>query len=217
MDINNTILSVQELGMEKGDVIYVEKAESYYASPTEITDITKNSIEFYAPTYQTGGTINFKPGESIKMYYWTRSGQKYCFSSIIQGSKSLSGTFTVSMPTKIQLDGGRRWKRYKPVNMLVSFLQKTSNNSLQDTVHIARVVNISAGGMLITTPKRFNIEDSIGVGFYVGDTFFTALCLIKSANASKLNLGENDIALQFTNYTEQDKEFLESKLYLLHR
>lgn len=214
---NNKLVPTSEIGMEKGEQIYVEKMDSYYPAPTEITDITKTTIEFIAPVYQTGGAINFKAGESVKLSYWTKNGLKYSFSAIIQNSKSMSGTFTVGMPAKVYLDGSRRWTRYKPVNMLTSFMHKSLNNKLNDTVYISRVANISAGGMLITTAKRFNIGDTVGVGFYAGETFFTALCVVKSSNPSKLNLGDNDIALQFTNYTEQDKEFLESKLYAMHR
>lgn len=216
MEKDKTI-QISELGMEKGDAIYVEKAESYYAAPTEIANITKSSIEFYAPTYQTGGAISFKPGESLKMYYWTKSGQKYSFSAMIQGAKSMTGTFTVGMPNQANYDGGRRWTRYKPVNMVTSFMHKSFNNKINDNVYIARVANISAGGMLISTAKRFNIEDTLGVGFYAGNTFFTALCIVKSSNVSKSNPGENEVALQFINYTEQDKDFLESKLHNIHR
>lgn len=213
----NKLVPTSEIGMEKGEQIYIEKTDSYYAAPTEITEITKTTIEFLAPVYQSGGAINFKTGENVKLSYWTKNGLKYSFSAIIQSSKSMAGTFTVGMPAKVYLDGGRRWTRYKPVNMLTSFMHKSFNNKINDTVYISRVANISAGGMLITTAKRLNIGDTVGVGFYAGDTFFTALCVVKSSTASKLNLGENDIALQFTNYTDKDKEYLESKLYAIHR
>lgn len=208
-------VSFNELNMAKGDSISIEKTDSMTIAATEVVNITSSSIEFTAPRYETGGIINFKPGEAVNIHYWTANGNKYIFQSIIQNARTLNNTHSIIIPDKAKHDGVRRWQRYKPINMIVTFLNKTNTNKLNDSIYIGRVVNISAGGILISTPKRFNIDDCIGLGFYIKNKFFTAIGTVKGCEASMINLGEMEVALQFTNYTEKDKEYLESILSTL--
>lgn len=205
-------VSFNSLSMEKGDSLFIEKLDNMTISQTEITLISTNSIEFFAPRYETGATINFKPGEAVNVYYWSADGNKYSFQSIIQNARTMNNTHSILLPTVVNHDAVRRWTRYKPMNMITSFINKTSSNKLNEAVHVARIINISAGGMLISTPKRINIEDELGVGFYIRDTFFTALGVVKSSSSSRINIGEMDVALQFVNYSEKDKEYLDSIL-----
>lgn len=210
--MENKTIPIADISLEKGESVFVEKNDSFYSAKGEIVDITRNSLEFYAPKFENGGYMTFKPGEKVKMSYWSSTGNRYSFQAVIQNSKSLSGTYSIGLPSTVVHDGVRRWTRYKPINMLISFIYKGNNAKINDTVYTARVVNISAGGMLITTPKRFSIGDIIAVGFYVGKTFFTGICEVKANSASKLNLGEFDVAMQMLNYSDKDKTFLETQL-----
>ena len=205
-------VSFNDLNMEKGDSILIEKIDNMLTSHSELVNISSTSIEFVAPRYETGGIINFKPGEAINIYYWSTDGNKYSFQSIIQNSRTMTNTHSVLIPTLVQHDGVRRWTRYKPMNMVASFINKTNTNKLNDATYIGRVVNISAGGMLISTPKKFNLDDNLGIGFYLKGLFFTAIGVVKSSGASKINIGETEIAIQFINYSEKDKEYLDSIL-----
>lgn len=201
--------------MEKGDSISIEKLGSQVIAKTEVTDITENSIEFIAPRFEAGGIINFKAGEAIKIHYWTAAGNQYVFQSIIQNTRTAAGTHSITKPEQVKLEGTRRWTRHKPINMIVTFLNKSHTSKINETIHIGRVSNISAGGMLISTPKRFNVDDNLGLGFYIKEKFFTAVGTVKSCETSKINLGEMEIALQFVNYSERDKEYLEAILSTL--
>lgn len=208
-------VSFNNLSMEKGDSLFIEKLDNMTVSQTEITLISSNSIEFSAPRHETGGIINFKPGEAVNVYYWSADGNKYSFQSIIQNARTLNNTHSILIPTEVNHDAARRWTRYKPMNMIVSFINKTNPNKVSDAIHVARIKNISAGGMLISTPKRINIEDVLGLGFYIKNSFFTAVGVVKASNASRINIGEMEIALQFVNYSEKDKEYLDSILSTL--
>lgn len=205
-------ISFSNLKIEKGDSIFIEKLDNMTISQTEVINISASSLEFAAPRHESGGIINFKPGEAINVYYWSVEGNKYSFQSIIQNGRSSTNTHSILLPTVVNHDAVRRWTRYKPMNMIASFINKTTNNKMNDAVHVARIINISAGGMLISTPKRINIEDELGLGFYIRDSFFTALGVVKSSGASKINIGEMEVALQFINYSEKDKEYLDSIL-----
>lgn len=201
--------------MKNGDIISIEKMNSQIMAKTEITNITDTAIEFIAPRFETGGVISFKAGEAINIHYWTSTGNKFVFQSIIQNMRTAEGTHSVIIPEYATHDGARRWNRYKPINMIATFLNKSNTSKINDIVHIGRVINISAGGMLLSTPKRFNVEDNLGLGFYIKEKFFTAVGTVKSCENSKLNIGEMEIALQFVNYTERDKEYLEAVLSTL--
>lgn len=210
--MDNKTIPMSDISLEKGESVFVEKNDSLYSAQGEIVEVTKSSLEFFAPKFENGGYMTFKPGEKIKISYWSSAGNRYSFQAVVQNSKSLTGTYSIGLPANVVHDGVRRWTRYKPINMLVSFIHKASNAKVNDTVYIARVVNISAGGLLITTPKRFNVGDIIAVGFYVGKTFFTGVCEVKVNSASKMNLGEFDVAMQILNYSDKDKTFLETQL-----
>lgn len=202
-------ISFNNLPMEKGETLFVEKIDNMVSSQTEIINISSSNIEITAPRHETGNLIKIKPGEAINVYYWSGDGNKYSFQSIIQVAKSSNNTCTISIPNSVNFETARRWVRYKPMNMITSFINKSNSNKLNDSVYVARVINISAGGMLISTPKRMNIDDELGLAFYIRDKFFTAIGVVRSSSASKMNIGEMNIALQFINYSEKDKETLD--------
>ena len=203
------------LMLSKGDTISLEKTGSNSITTSEVVNIEENSIEFTAPRLEGGGYVNFNQGENINVHFWTSNGNKYIFQSVIQSGRTSAMTYVMSKPEKAKFDATRRWTRYKPINMITTFINKSHTSKINDIVHVGRVVNISAGGMLILTPKRFNVGDTLGISYYVKEQFFTAICTVKSCENSKADIGKMEVALQFTSYSEDDKEYLEDILSLL--
>ncbi len=209
---SDKVISISEIKIEPGETLYIEKNDNPNVAQADIVSISKTSIEFASPTFDNGVKANFNAGEKVKASYWTASGHKYTFQAIIQNNRSINGTFNIGLPNKLVLDGTRRWERYKPLSMLISFLYRGNIGKANDIVYTARVSNISAGGVLFSTPKRFNIGDNIAIGFYAGNTFFTALGTVRNITHSKVSMGEFEVAIQIINYSDKDKVFLDQRL-----
>lgn len=203
------------LDIKKGESISIEKSKTGNIMNCDIIHVSNLTLEIGEPVSQTGTAISLKVGEKVTLCYWSHDGSKYSFDSTIQTYKTNKNSYTLLMPEYLKHVGVRRWQRYKPVNMLSSFIITNSNGKSSNLTYIARVINISAGGMLISTAKRFNVNDEITLGFYAGRYFFTAIGKIKNLSISTMYSGEHETSIEFTNYNDSDKEFLEKNLKTL--